>query len=191
MTGRRFASTVAGAAGLIAVTTLFARLFGFARGPAGQGDPAREVLAAQQGTDPRDEQPLRERLRNIVVGAHRQPERLVELVVLRGQENHRHGRRLDPQVAHAAQQFHPVHPRHLDVEHADVGGIVGERLQRGIAIGVDAGREPLGLEGDRHRRQDVAVVVHQRDRGGHIRRRSKCMVSALVQRRNALNRRGV
>ena len=31
MTGRRFASTIAGAAGLIAVTTLLARLFGFAR----------------------------------------------------------------------------------------------------------------------------------------------------------------
>ena len=31
MTGRRFASGIAGAAGLIAVTTLFARLFGFAR----------------------------------------------------------------------------------------------------------------------------------------------------------------
>ena len=31
MTGRRFASGIAGAAGLIAVTTLFARMFGFAR----------------------------------------------------------------------------------------------------------------------------------------------------------------
>ena len=70
-------------------------------------------------------------------------------------------------LAHAPEQLHPVHARHLDVEHAQVGRIVGERLQRRRAVRIDARDEPFRLERDRHRRKDVAVVVDQRDHLAH------------------------
>ena len=70
-------------------------------------------------------------------------------------------------LAQPAEQLHPVHLRHLDVEHAKVGRIVGERLQRRRAVRIDAGDEAFGLERDRHRGQDVAVVVDQRDHVAH------------------------
>ena len=57
--------------------------------------------------------------------------------------------------------------RHLDVEHGEVGRIVDQRLQRRLAVRIDARDEALGLERDRHRGQDVAVVVDQRDRCRH------------------------
>ena len=67
-------------------------------------------------------------------------------------------------LAQPAEQLHPVHPRHLDVEHGKVGRVVDQRLQRRLAVRIEAGDEAFGLERDRHRGQDVAVVVDQRDR---------------------------
>ena len=66
-------------------------------------------------------------------------------------------------LAQAAEQLHPVHPRHLDVEHGEVGRVLDERLQRRLAVRIEAGDEALGLERHRQRGQDVAVVVDQRD----------------------------
>src|ERR1700726_289833 len=50
---------------------------------------SRQFAAPDQGPDAFDQQPLRERLSDIVVGTHPQAEKLVDLVILRGQENHR------------------------------------------------------------------------------------------------------
>ena len=61
----------------------------------------------------------------------------------------------------------PSMPRHLDVEHAEVGRIVADRLERGRRIRIDAGDEAFLLKRDRHRSQDVAVVVDQRDHLAH------------------------
>jgi hypothetical protein len=119
--------------------------------------------AAQDRADAGDQQPLAEGLGDIIVGAHRQAQRLVELVVLAGQEDHR-DRAL---LAQPPEQLEPVHLGHLDVEHRQIGRILDQRLERAFAVRIDAGEEPLGLERDRDRGEDVAVVIDQRDRRGH------------------------
>ncbi len=68
--------------------------------------------AAQHGLDAFDQQALRERFGDEVVGAHLEPEELVDFLILGGQENHRQIGLL-PQ---AAQKLHAVHARHLDIE---------------------------------------------------------------------------
>ena len=83
---------------------------------------ARQLAAADQGADALDQQALRERLPDVVVGAHAQAEQLVDLVVLRGQEDHR-DRALPAQLA---QQLHAVHARHLDVEHREIDRLRGQ-----------------------------------------------------------------
>ena len=61
--------------------------------------------------------------------------------------------------AQAAEQFHAVHLRHLDVENSEVRRIFQQRLQGSFAIGIDARDETFCLEGDRNGRQDVAIVI--------------------------------
>ena len=92
-----------------------------------------------------------------------QAERLVDLVVLGGQEDHGQLALL----AQLAEQFHPVHARHLDVEHREIGRAGDDLAQRLGRIGEAAYRIALGLEGHRDRGEDVAVVVDQGDRLGH------------------------
>ena len=70
---------------------------------------AVEVDAAQDRADAGDQQPLRKGFGDIVVGTHRESQRLVDLVVLAGEEDHRKLAFL----AQAAQQLEPVHARHL------------------------------------------------------------------------------
>src|SRR3712207_8515657 len=62
---------------------------------------------------------------------------------------------------------------------SEVGRVVRESLQRGCRVGVDARDEALRLKRDRHRRQDVAVVVDQRD---HMAHRSEEHTSELQSR---------
>jgi hypothetical protein len=122
-----------------------------------------ELLTSEYRPDPGDQQALGERFRDIVVGAHREAQRLIELIVLRRQEDYRHRARF----AHPPQQLHAVHLRHLDVEHGKIGGVVGHRLQGDRRVRVDARHESFGLEADRDRRKDVAVVIDQRDYLAH------------------------
>src|SRR3546814_3348291 len=49
------------------------------------------------------------------------------------------------------------------IEDRQVGRIVHQRFQRRLAVRIDARDEPLGLQRDRQRLQDVAVVVDQCD----------------------------
>ena len=103
---------------------------------------ARQLLAAQDRPDAGDQQPLGKRLGDIIVGAHREPEGLVEFVVLGGQEDDRDG----AELAHSAKQLHPVHARHLDVEYAKVGRIVGKRLQRRRGVRINSRDKAFVLE---------------------------------------------
>ena len=133
---------------------LVVRLAGFLR---------RQVAPAQQRPDTLDQQPLGERFLDVVVGAHAQAQHLVDLVVLGGEEDHRHVRFL----ADLAQQLHAVHARHLDVEYGEVGGLAPEPLERLGASRIGAHPESLVLEGHGYRGQDVAVVVDEDDGVGH------------------------
>ena len=71
----------------------------------------------EHGADARKKQSLGERLGDVVVGAHAKPKRLVDLVVLAGEENHRQG----GGGAYLLKKLHAVHARHLDVEHREFG----------------------------------------------------------------------
>ncbi len=125
---------------------------GFGRGLAGAG-------AAQDGAHALDQQTLRERLLDEVVGTHLQAEQLVDLVVLGGQEDHRQVGLL----AQPAQKLHAVHARHLDVEDGEVWRTRRQAFQRRGTVGV--GLDPISFrfQCDRNRCQDVAVVVDQGD----------------------------
>jgi hypothetical protein len=130
---------------------------------------------------------LAERLGDVVVRAHGQTQRLVRLVVLAGEEDHRQVALL----AQAAQQFQPVHARHLDVAHRQVRRIVEQGFERGIAIVVEPGGKAFGLQGNRHGGQDVAIIVHQRDRAPRLVLPGRGRAGAFGRRgRSVLHRRG-
>ena len=107
-----------------------------------------------------DEEALRKRLPDEIVGAHLEAEQFVDLLVLRGQEDHRQIGFL----AQAAQQFHAVHARHLDVEDGEIRrGMLQPVEGRGpVRVGLDP--VALGFERDGNRGQDVAIVVDESDR---------------------------
>src|SRR5476651_2198833 len=117
------------------------------------------VGAAQDGADALEQQALRERLADEIVGAHAQAQHLVDLLVLGGEEDHGELLRL----ADLVQQLHAVHARHLDVEDAEVGRSLVETFERRGAVIVGLHLEALGFKQHRHGREDVAVVVDQSD----------------------------
>ena len=129
---------------------------GFGVVPAG----SRRLEAAEHRLDPLDQQALRERLLDEVVGAHLQAEQFVDLVVLGGEEDDRQVGLL----AQPPQQLHAVHARHLDVEDGEVGHADLEAVERRGAVGVGLDAVALRFEGDRDRGEDVAVVVDEGDR---------------------------
>ena len=116
--------------------------------------------APQHRLDALHHQALRERLGDVVVGAHLEAEQLVDLLVLGGEEDHRHVGLL----AQAAQQLHAVHARHLDVEDRQVGGLLAQRLEGGGAVAIGAHLVALRLQRHAERGEDVALVVDQSDR---------------------------
>ena len=65
--------------------------------------------------------------------------------------------------AHAAQQFHPVHLGHFDIEHGQIGWVLQQGLERGFAVRIKPGDEPFGLQRNRDSRQDIAIIIDQRD----------------------------
>jgi hypothetical protein len=114
---------------------------------------------AQHRLDPLDQQPLRERLPDEIVGAHLEAEQFVDLLVLRGEEDDRHVGLL----AQPAQRLHAVHARHLDVEDRKIRRARLEAVERRGSVRISHDTVALGLECDRDRRQDVAVVIHESD----------------------------
>ena len=123
-------------------------------------------LAAQQHADALDQQALGERLLDVVVRAHAQAHQLVHLVILRGEEDHRHL----GLAAQALQELHAVHAGHLDIEHGEIYGLLAEAAQRLRAVGIGADGEAFGLQRHLHGGQDVAVVIDQSDGLSHGRR---------------------
>ena len=117
------------------------------------------LVAAQQGTNTLQQQTLAEWLGDVVIRAQTQAHQLVHLLVLGGQEDHRHG----GACAQTLQQFHPIHARHLDVQHRQIGRPRGQTMQRAFAIGVGADQKTFLLQRHRDTGQDIAVVVDQRD----------------------------
>src|SRR5260221_1825407 len=75
---------------------------------------ALQFLPPQDGADPGDQQTLRKWFRNIVVGAHGEAQRLVELMVLGGEKEHGDGARF----SEPPPERPSVPARHLVVEHA-------------------------------------------------------------------------
>ncbi len=136
-------------------------------------DEIDELLGLRMGADdyikkPFSQKLLIERIRALIrrveaAAGGGEAERLVQLVVLAGEEDHRDLALL----AQAAEQLQPVHLGHLDVEHRQFGRVLDQRLERAFAVRIDARQEPFGLERDRDRGQDVPVVVDEGDRGGH------------------------
>ncbi len=110
---------------------------------------------AQDRLDPLDQQPLRERLPDEVVGAHLEAEQFVDLVILRGEEDHRQVGFL----AQAAQQLHPVHARHLDVENREIGRACLQPVEGRRTIGIGLDPIALGLEAQGDGGQNVPVVI--------------------------------
>ncbi len=115
--------------------------------------------APQDRLDALDDEALRKGLRDIIVGAHLEAEQLVDLLVLRRQEDYRHRRLL----ANAAQKLHAVHARHLDVENAEIGGFFGQRFECRNAVSVGANLVALGLQRHPQRGEDVPLVVDECD----------------------------
>ena len=107
-----------------------------------------------------DQQALRERFADEIVRAHFEAEQFVDLLILGGEEDHRHVGLL----AHAAQKLHAVHARHLDVEDGEIGRLRLETIERGRAVGVGKNAIAFCLERHRDRSENIAVVVDQSDR---------------------------
>ncbi len=114
---------------------------------------------AEDGLHPLDEEPLGEGLADEIIGAHLEAEQLVDLVILRGEENHRHVGAL----AQAAKQLHAVHARHLDVENGHVRRIVLNALQGRDTVGIALRLVSFRFEDDAHRGENIAIVVDQCD----------------------------
>src|SRR5579862_2044962 len=127
-------------------------LGGFGLGVLGPG-------ATQHRLHPLQQQALAERLVDVVVGAEVEAQDLVDLLVLRGQHDHRQGGGL----AQAAQHLHAVHPRHLHVEDGEVGRVALERRQTGRAVVAGLYRMAVAFQGQGDRRNDVLVVIHKSD----------------------------
>src|SRR5579871_3108657 len=115
--------------------------------------------APQNGLHPLDEQTLAERLVDVVVGAEVEAQDLVDLLVLRSEDDHRKLRGL-PQ---APQHLHAVHARHLYVQDGEIGGVALKRSQASGAVEVALNLVAQTFEGEGHRGHDVLVVVDQRD----------------------------
>jgi hypothetical protein len=61
------------------------------------------------------------------------------------------------------EQLHPVHARHLDVQHREIDRLGGQAVQRAFAIGEGAHRIAFLFQRHRHAGEDVAIVVDQGD----------------------------
>mmetsp|Transcript_19885 Transcript_19885/g.32445 ORF Transcript_19885/g.32445 Transcript_19885/m.32445 type:complete len:227 (-) Transcript_19885:92-772(-) len=127
-------------------------LFGVAHFVGGDG-----ILPTQQRADAFHQQTLTERFLNIIVSAHAQAQDFVDLVVLGGQEDHRHRGFLTQPL----QQVHTVHARHLDVQNRHIRQPLVKGIQSRLPVIISFHLKAFGLEGHRNRRQDISVVVHQ------------------------------
>jgi hypothetical protein len=117
------------------------------------------VRAAQRGLHPAAKLAHRERLGDVVVGAHLELEHLVDLVVLRGQHDDRH-------LASAPQppaDLDPVELREHDVEHHKVEALRGEAVERLAPVTRRNHLVALLPQGVGEQLLDRMLVVHEQD----------------------------
>ena len=113
----------------------------------------------------RDEEVGRGRLREVVVGAGVEAEDLVALVAAGGE--HEDGREAEVRVlAQALARLEPVHLRHHDVEHDDVGPLGAGEAEALGAVLRGQHVEALAPERVREQLQQVLFVVDEEDRAG-------------------------
>ncbi|MCY1299409.1 hypothetical protein D9M70_489360 [compost metagenome] len=115
--------------------------------------------ATQDRLDAFDQQALREGLGDEVVGTHLQTEEFVDLFILGGEEDHWQVGLL----SQAAQQFHAVHARHLDVEDRKLRRPGEQALKRGSTVGIGLDLVAFCLQGDGYGRQNIPVIIDKRD----------------------------
>ena len=96
----------------------------------GAGPPAEHLRPAQGRSNTAPEFTNRERLRDVVVGAHLEAHHLVDLVILGGQHDDRHL----TAAAHAPAHLYPVDFRKHDVEHHQIESLLGETVERLAAV---------------------------------------------------------
>jgi len=120
----------------------------------------RRVATPQQRLELRDEHHERERLHQVAVGAEVEPVGLVELAVLRRQQQHRGVHARGPQPFQ-----HPVagETRQDDVEddHVEATGDGGG--ERGVAVADRLHLHAFGAEPTHERRADTRLVVDHKD----------------------------
>ena len=130
---------------------------------AGAGLLERAAAALQDRADPRHHLARAERLDHIIVAAELEAEHPVDLVVARGEEQ-------DRQIVAGAQlaaDVEAVHPRHVDVEHDEVGALRRDRAERAFAVRRLGGLHPRLAEREAQHLADVRVVVDDQDAVAH------------------------
>ena len=110
-----------------------------------------------------DQQAHRERFGNVVVGAHLEANQLINLVVLGGEEDHRHTRL----ATQPGEHLQTVHARHLNIKHRQVRRLVRQTFQSLLPVRIGADGIALCLKSDTDRGQYVLVVVDNCDSGCH------------------------
>ncbi|MNH15090.1 hypothetical protein D3C79_746970 [compost metagenome] len=117
--------------------------------------------AAQHGVDAGQQLAGRERLGQVVVGAHFEADDAIGLVVARGQHQHRRVAMLAGAQLTAQQQA--VVAGHHDVEHDQVDAVGFEEGAHLPAVGDDAGTQTVLLQIVADQFADLAVIVNDQD----------------------------
>src|SRR3954447_23489558 len=134
------------------------------------GRPPPRADAPQDGVDPRDELARRERLDDVVVGAEAQADDAVGLLALGGEQDDRR-RAVVLALAALAQPAHhleAVDAGQHEIEHDEVGPLLGGELERPLAVARDERRVARVLEVARHEVGDGPLVVDDEDRSADV-----------------------
>ncbi len=115
-----------------------------------------QLPPAQHGPHTFQQQTLGKRFGDIVICPHAQPQRLIQLIILAGQENHRNS----TDGANFLEQFHTIHARHLDIQHGEGCWPPPQADQGLFTIGIGIHLEPLALKKQRDRGQNVLIIVN-------------------------------
>src|SRR5690606_37765939 len=118
-----------------------------------------EPGSAQHGPDPRDQNLRAEGLRQIVVRAER--ERTNDVVLLAPDREHDHRDRAV--LAEPPRDVESVHPRHVDIEHREVGLLALEDVERARAVGRGHDQESGLLQCEAGHRKEIRIIVDQKD----------------------------
>jgi transposase len=119
----------------------------------------RGIVAPQHGANATHQFPVTERLADIIIGAQFQPFDTVLFIVLSGQHQHRHRRRL-PQ---SAQGLETIHHWHHNVQQHDIGHLVAHLLQRLTPVRCADNPTPLKLQIHAHEIDHARLVINDED----------------------------